>query len=102
MSNNKTKIKTYPFLDKDNLKKRAKTLNPLIEKAYESFFSMLDLLNGVKNDEYIAFSNLYEKAGLTNKLLAKLEKGIEKLRDLYFSTMTDIFQTRIEDFTTKA
>ena len=93
--------KNYYFIDKEKLKARSKDLAGRIEKMSTTFFEFQDISMGLRKDPYIDFSYLAERAGLTNKLLEKVKKAIENYRDLYFSTINDIFQTRIEDFTKK-
>lgn len=92
------KSKKYYFIHKENLKIRAKTLMPLVDKVYENFYSFIDMAEGLKKDEFIVFSNIFGKAGLTDKLLKKMEIGIENMRKIYMDLTMDIFQTRIEDF----
>ena len=94
-------LKKYYFIDKEKLKSRSKDLAGRIEKMSDNFNEFTEILIGLAKDPYIDFSYLGTRAGLTEKLLEKVSKAIEKYRDLYFSTINDIFQTRIEDFTKK-
>lgn len=93
--------KNYYFIDKEKLKSKSKDLAGRIEKMSTAFYEFQDILDGLKKDPYIDFSYLGARAGLSDKLLEKVKKAIEKYRDLYFNTINDIFQTRIEDFAKK-
>lgn len=93
--------KKYYFINKEKLKTRSKDLANRIDKMSDTFYELTEILKGLKEDAYIDFSYLGERAGLSEKLLGKVSKAIEKYRDFFFKTMTDIFQTRIEDFTKK-
>jgi len=90
--------KNYNFLDKKYLLKRAKIISPKIEGMIESFEKSFDILNGLKNEPYLEFQYLFNRAGLTDKLLKKISKALDKYRELYFAQIGDILQTSIEDF----
>ena len=91
--------KNYSFINKEKLKSRAKSLNPKVEAMYEGFYNFLELEQSLSKENFLDFSYLSERCGLTKKLLEKLKKAVEKYREMYFKMMMDIFQTRIEDFT---
>lgn len=91
--------KRYYFIDKEKLKKRSKDLAGRIDRMCEVFYEFEDILGGLRKDPYIDFSYLETRAGFTGKLVEKFKKATEKYKELYFKTIQDIFQTRIEDFT---
>ncbi len=88
----------YYFIDKEGLRKTADRINALVEKMYEGFHEWKGIKEALIKDSYVEFTNLASIAGLSDKLMKKLENAVEKFRELYFARMTDIFQTTIEDF----
>lgn len=100
MSGDKKKSKQYYFIDRERLKIKSKILTAKIEEMYNTFFSFLDILNGLREEAYIDFTNLEQRAGIETNLLKKMTKAVEEYRRIYFDKITDIFQTSIEDFTT--
>ncbi len=98
MSKKTVKGPKYYFLDKDKLRRTSERTSDLLEKMYESFHNFMEVREAFSKDSYIEFTNLEARAGLSNKLIEKMEKAIEKLRTLYFARMADIYQTTIEEF----
>ncbi len=90
--------KKYYFINKENLRRSAVRVSELLENMYEGFHEFKELKETLCKDSLIELTNLDARAGLTDKLVAKLEKAVEKFRSLYMERMTDIFQTTIEDF----
>ena len=91
--------KNYYFIDKERLRIKSKSLTAKIERMYETYGDFIDLLEALRKEPYIDFTNLEMRAGLDEKLLKKLTNAIEEYRRIYFDKITDIFQTSIEDFT---
>lgn len=88
----------YFFINKENLRISLDRTSTLMEKMYEGFYSFKDLKEALSKDDYVSLTNLDAKAGLTDKLLEKVGKAVEKFRDLYIAQNLDILQTTIEDF----
>ncbi len=91
--------KDYSFLNKDKLMKKSKMISSKIETMTETFESFMGILEGLKKIPYLDFQYLFERSGLTEKLLEKLSKALENYRDLYFQQLGDIQQTSIKSFT---
>ena len=90
--------KNYNFLDKKYLMKRAKIITPKIEGMIESFEKSFDILEGLKKEPYLEFQYLFERSGLTDKLIEKLSKALDRYREMYFTQIGDIQQTSIDSF----
>jgi len=88
----------YYFLDKEKLRRTSERTSDLLERMYESFDNFKEARETFTKDSYIEFTNLESRAGITDKLIDKVGKAIEKLRTLYFARMADIYQTTIEEF----
>lgn len=88
----------YSFLNKEILMKRSKMISSKIETMTETFDSFLKVLDGLKKIPYLEFQYLFERSGLTEKLLEKLSKALETYRDMYFQQLGDIQQTSLKDF----
>ena len=86
-------------MDKEKLRRSSKELSLKVEKMYESFFEFLDLHDALENDDFIDLTYHSERVGLTPKMLFKMTEAVQKYREKFFERVTDIFQTRIEDFT---
>lgn len=90
--------KNYYFINREKLLKNSKTITSKIETMTETFAKFHSILEGLKKDPYLEFQYLFERAGLTDKLLEKLSKGLDTYRDLYFTQLGDIQQTSLKDF----
>lgn len=90
--------KNYYFIDKEKLIKKSKMISSKVENMIESFGSFMEILEGLKKEPYLEFQYLFERSGLTDKLLTKISKIIDRYRELYFEQIGDIMQTSIEDF----
>lgn len=88
----------YFFINKENLRISLDRISSLMEKIYEAFHEFKDFKTALGEDDYITLTGLESKAGLTDKLMEKLEKSVEKYRNLYMEQNLDILQTTIEDF----
>jgi len=88
----------YSFLNKDKLMKRSKMISSKIETMTETYDSFVKILDGLKKIPYLEFQYLFERSGLTEKLLEKLTKALENYRDLYFQQLGDIQQTTLKQF----
>lgn len=100
MSKKTTKpIKRYPFIDKEGLRKSSGHIDPLMEKMEASFYEFGEYLKAIRENTFVEFSYLMSRAGLSQKLIEKTEKALEKFRTLYFELLADIRQTRIGDYT---
>ena len=88
----------YSFLNKDKLMKRSKMISSKIETMTETYNSFVKILDGLKKIPYLEFQYLFERSGLTEKLLEKLTKALENYRDLYFQQLGDIQQTTLKQF----
>jgi len=93
--------KKYYFINKENLRRSAERISDLVEKMYETFQEFKEVKDVLCKDSLIELTNLDSRAGLTDKLVKKLEKAVENFRSLYVERMNDIFQTTIEDFVKK-
>lgn len=98
MSKKTVKGPKYYFLDKEKLRRTSERTSELIERMYESFQGFLEARDVFSKDSYVEFTNIESRAGITDKLIKKVEVAIEKLRTLYFARMADIYQTTIEEF----
>lgn len=90
---------TYYFIDKEKLRRKSKTLTDKIEKMYEAYFQFHELLESLRKEPYIDFTNLEARVGLEEKLLKKTTTAVENYRKTYFEIITKVLQTSIEDFT---
>lgn len=88
----------YSFLNKDKLMKKSKMISSKIETMTETYESFINILEGLKKIPYLEFQYLFERSGLTEKLLKKLSKALETYRSMYFEQLGDITQTTIKDF----
>lgn len=90
--------KNYYFLDKQKLLKHSKNLSAKVEGMVETFEKFVDIQQGLEKEPYLEFQYLFERSGLNEKLLSKINKAIKKFREMYFTQMGDIFQTSIDDY----
>ena len=90
--------KNYYFINKEKLIKKSKTISSKIETMVETFQKFNEILEGLKKEPYLEFQYLFKRAGLTEKLLTKFSKAIDRYREMYFEQIGDIMQTSIEDF----
>lgn len=90
--------KNYYFINREKLLKKSKALSSKIETMMETHNSFMKILEGLKKEPYLEFQYLFERAGLTDKLLTKLSKALDNYRDLYFTQIGDIQQTSLKDF----
>ena len=88
----------YSFLNKEKLMKRSKMISSKIESMTEGFESFFNILQGLKKIPYLEFQYLFERSGLTDKLLEKLSKALETYRDMYFQQLGDIQQTTLDTY----
>ena len=90
--------KNYYFLDRDKLLKQSKIISAKIEGMTETFGKFNDILEGLKKEPYLEFQYLFERAGLTEKILKKVSVAVDKARELYFNQIGDIYQTSLDSF----
>jgi len=91
----------YFFINRENLRLSLDRTSQLMEKMYNGFNDFKELKEALSKDDYVSLTNLDAKAGLTDKLLEKVGKAVEKFRELYIAQNLDILQTTIEDFVGK-
>ena len=88
----------YYFIDKEQLRNRAKDITARIEAMYESFMSFVEIIDGLSKDTFIDFIGLNMKAGLSPKKLKGIKNSIDEYRRVYFDLLAKIYQTKIDDF----
>ena len=88
----------YSFLNKDKLMSKSKMISSKIETMTETFQTFQEILEGLKKIPYLEFQFLFERSGLTDKLLKKLADALEKYRDMYFQQLGDIQQTTLDNY----
>lgn len=97
----KKRGRKYFFINRENLRISLDRTSQLMDKMYEGYHEFKELKEALSKDDYVSLTNLDAKAGLTDKLLKRVEKAVEKFRDLYIAQNLDILQTTIEDFVDK-
>lgn len=89
---------SYTFINRDVLNRKSKDLTSKIESMYDAYYSFIEGLENLQNNEFISLINLKDRAGLDDKLLKKVTTAVEEYRKLYFDIQMKVMQRNLDEF----